>query len=283
MDKIVKAPMKIKLIMMTFALFPFFGCTNAKEKELVSVYYCRYGMRSDDRIAIRAEKTAETYTVEFEKGPYKENGSTSFEIAQSDFDALARILSGMSKPRRERRGYIRDLTQHIDVRFIKKGRQVSRSYSINQRMDKKTAELQSQAIDLMYRWIDRYKQQFEIRVTYSKGIATPTEIYTHAEPAELVEDLGVFVERLDPDRDKQTGGRNDYSHRWRALKPGLATVWLQELGMGYDPSKLTEEFEPYGCYIIDENLHVQYSKEETEAARERFKNQLVQDSEVFGE
>ena len=56
MDKIVKAPMKIKLIMMTFALFPFFGCTNAKEKELVSVYYCRYGMRSDDRIAIRAEK-----------------------------------------------------------------------------------------------------------------------------------------------------------------------------------------------------------------------------------
>lgn len=283
MDKIVKAPMKIKLIMMTFAFFSLFGCTNAQEKQLVSVDYRRYGMRSDDRICIYVRKTAETYTVKFEKGDYKENGSTSFEITQSDFDALARILFGMSKPHRERRGYIRDLTQSLDVKFIKTGRRVSRSYSINQRMNKKTAELQRQAIDLMYRWIDRYKQQFEIRVTYSKGIATPTEIYTHAEPAELVEDLGVFVERLDPDRDKQTGGRNDYSHRWRALKPGLATVWLQELDMGYDPSKLTEEFEPYGCYIIDENLHVRYSKEETEAARERFKNQRIRDGEDFGE
>lgn len=283
MDKIVKAPMKIKLIMMTFAFFSLFGCTNAQEKQLVSVDYQRYGMRSDDRICIYVRKTAETYTVKFEKGDYKENGSTSFEITQSDFDALARILFGMSKPHRERRGYIRDLTQSLDVEFIKTGRRVSRSYSINQRMNKKTAELQRQAIDLMYRWIDRYKQQFEIRVTYSKGIATPTEIYTHAEPAELVEDLGVFVERLDPDRDKQTGGRNDYSHRWRALKPGLATVWLQELDMGYDPSKLTEEFEPCGCYIIDENLHVQYSKEETEAARERFKNQRIRDGEDFGE
>ena len=111
----------------------------------------------------------------------------------------------------------------------------------------------------------------EIRFTYSKGIATPTKIYTHAEPADLVEDLGVFVERLDPRRNKRPGGSNDYSRRWRALKPGVVTVWYKELDIGYDASKLTKEFEPAACYVIDEDLHVRYSKEETEAARERFK------------
>ena len=272
-----------KTMVMTLAFLSLFGCTNAQEKQLVSVDYHRYGMRSDDRIMIRAKKTAETYTVEFEKGDYKENGSTSFEITQSDFDALARILFGMGKPHRERRGYVLDLTKSLDVKFIKNGRRVSRSYSINQRKNKKTAELEKQAIDLLYQWIDRYKQPFEIRVTYNKGIATPTEVHTHAEPADLVEDLGVFIERLDPDSGIHCGGSNDYSHRWRALKPGLVTVWLQELHVGYDPSKLTVEFEPRACYIIDENLHVRYSKEETEAAQERFKNQQVQDGEDFEE
>lgn len=39
----------------------------------------------------------------------------------------------------------------------------------------------------------------------------------------------------------------------------------------YDANKLPEDYEPYGCYIIDENLTVTYSKEETEAAQERFR------------
>ena len=264
-----------KLIIMTLVLFYFFGCTNtnAEKKELVSVDYHRSGMRSDDRINIRVKKTAGTCIVEFEEGSYKENNSTSFEITQSDFDELANILFEMSKPRRERRDYIRDLSEHLDVKFIKNGKEIVRSYSINQRKDKKTLKLESQAIDLMYQWIDRYKRQFEIRVNYSKGIATPTEIYTHAEPADLVEDLGTFIERLDPNRDNQCGGSNDYSHRWRALKPGVVTVWFEELMGGYDASRLTEEFEPHACYIIDENLNVHYSKEKTEAARERFKQQ----------
>lgn len=258
---------------MTLALFSFFGCANAQEKELVSVDYHRSGMRSDDRIEIRVKKTAEAYTVEFEEGCYKKNSSTSFAIMQSDFDSLANILFGMSKPHRERRGYVRDLMEHLEVEFIKNGKSLSRNYSINQYKDKKTAELEKQAIALMRRWIDRYKRQFEIRVTYSKGIATPTEIYTHAEPADLVEDLGVFTERIDPNSGIQCGGSNDYSHRWRALKPGVVTIWLHELSLWQDVSNFIEDYEPTACYIIDENLNVHYSKEETEAARERFKQQ----------
>lgn len=260
-----------KLTIMTLAILSFFGCANTQEKELVSVNYHRSGMRSDDRIDITVKKAAEIYTVEFEEGCYKENNSTIFEITKSDFDSLASILSKMGKPHKERRGYIRDLMESLDVKFIENGREISRNYSINQRMSEKTAKLKNQAIALMYQWIDKYKQRSEIRINYSKGIATPTEIYTHAEPANLVEDLGTFTERIDPNSGNQCGGRNDYSHRWRALKPGIVTVWLNELGIDEDTSKLTEEFEPYGCYIIDENLNVTYSKEETEAAQERFK------------
>ncbi|MGB4654695.1 MAG: hypothetical protein WBH98_04605 [Bacteroidales bacterium] len=263
--------MKTKLIIMTLSLSSLFGCANAQKTELISADYHRSGMRSDDRISIRVKKITETYTVEFEKGHSEETNSTSFEITQNDFDKLANILFGMSKPRKERRNFIRDLMEHLDVKFIKNGKVVSYNYSINQPMDEKTAELQNQAIDLMYLWIDKYKQRSEIRIYYSKGIATPTEIYTHADPADLVEDLGTFTERLDPNRDNYCGGSNDYSHRWRALKPGVVTVWFEELMGGYDASRMTEEFEPHSCYIIDENLNVRYSKEETETAREKFK------------
>ena len=260
-----------KSIIMTLALIPFFGCASAQSKELISVYYHRSGMRSDDRISIKVKKTAETYAIEFEKGTYKENNSTSFEITRSDFDELSSILFKMSKPGKERRGHVRDLMESLDVEFVQNGKQVSRRYSINQDMNKKTAELKEQAIDLLYERIDKYKKQFEIRVNYSKGIATPTEIYTHAEPADLVENLCKFIERLDPNSGNQEGGTNYYSHRWRALKPGVVTVWFEELIPGPDIDEFPEEFEPHACYVIDENLHVRYSKEETEAARERFK------------
>jgi len=262
--------MKTKLIIMTLALFSFLGCTNAQTKELSSVSYHRSGMRFDDCTDIRVNKTADTYTLVFETGR-DENNTISFEIEKSDFDELATIVFGMSKPRKERHGYVRDLMKSLQVSFIKNGKTVYLNYSINQRKNKRTAELEKQAVNLMYDWIDRYKKQFEIRFNYSKGIATPTEIFAHAEPADLVEDLGVFTERLDPDRNIQCGGRNDYSHRWRALKPGIVTVWLHELSLGDDVSNFTKDYEPTACYIIDENLHVRYSKEETEAAQERFK------------
>jgi hypothetical protein len=263
--------MKTKLIIMTLALLSSLGCTNAQKKELVSVSYHRSGMRIDDCTDIRVNKKADTYTLVFETGR-DENNTISFEIEKSDFDELATIVFGMSKPRKERHGYVRDLMKSLQVSFIKNGKTVYLNYSINQRKNKRTAELEKQAVNLMYDWIDRYKKQFEIRFNYSKGIATPTEIFAHAEPADLVEDLGVFTERLDPDRNIQCGGRNDYSHRWRALKPGIVTVWLHELSLGHDDvSNFTKDYEPSACYIIDENLHVRYSKEETEAAQERFK------------
>jgi hypothetical protein len=265
--------MKTKLIIMTLALLSSPGCTNAQTKELSSVSYHRSGMRFDDCTDIRVNKTADTYTLVFETGR-DENNTISFEIEKSDFDELSTIVFGMSKPRKERHIYVRDLMKSLQVSFIKNGKTVYLNYSINQRKDKKTAKLEKQAVDLMYKWIDRYKKQFEIRFNYSKGIATPTEIVAHAEPADLVEDLGVFTERLDPDSDIQCGGRNDYSHRWRALKPGIVTVWLHEVSLGDDVvSNFTKDYEPSACYIIDENLHVRYSKEETLAAQERFKKQ----------
>lgn len=265
--------MKTKLIIMTLALLSSLGCTNTQTKELSSVSYHRSGMRFDDCTDIRVNKTADTYTLVFETGR-DENNTISFEIEKSDFDELATIVFGMSKPRKERHVYVRDLMKSLQVSFIKNGKTVYLNYSINQRKNKKTAELEEQAVDLMYKWIDRYKKQFEIRFNYSKGIATPTEIVAHAEPADLVEDLGVFTERLDPDSDIQCGGRNDYSHRWRALKPGIVTVWLHEVSLGDDVvSNFTKDYEPSACYIIDENLHVRYSKEETLAAQERFKKQ----------
>ncbi len=264
--------MKTKLIIMTLALLSSLGCTNAQKKELVSVSYHRSGMRIDDCTDIRVNKKADTYTLVFETGR-DENNTISFEIEKSDFDELATIVFGMSKPRKERHGYVRDLMKSLQVSFIKNGKTIYYNYSINQRKNKKTAELEELAIDLMYDWIDKYKKQFEICFNYSKGIATPTAIYTHAEPADLVKDLGEFIERLDPNRDEQCGGTNYYSHRWRALKPGVVTVWLHELSLGYDDiSNFPKDYEPTACYIIDENLHVRYSKEETEAAQERFKN-----------
>ena len=104
--------MKTKLIIMTLALLSFPGCTNAQTKELSSVSYHRSGMRIDDCTDIRVNKTADTYTLFFETGR-DENNTISFEIEKSDFDELATIVFGMSKPRKERRGYVRDLMESL--------------------------------------------------------------------------------------------------------------------------------------------------------------------------
>lgn len=259
-----------KLIVMALTILSFLGCSSAQYRELVSVRYHRSGMHIDDRTNIRVKKTAEeTYTVEFEEGRSEESNYISFEITQSQFDSLANIVFQMDRPGRERRGYVLDLTQYFDVEYIKNGKETSRRYSINQRMNKKTSELQNKAIMFMAQLVGKYRQRSEIRISYSKGIATPTDIYTHAEPADLVEYLGDFVEDRNQGKD-ECGGSLSGTYRWKALKPGVVTVWFEELDMGYDEGRLTEEFEPYGCYIIDENLTVSYSKEETEAAKERF-------------
>ncbi|NLX67540.1 MAG: hypothetical protein GXZ19_12395, partial [Bacteroidales bacterium] len=87
------------------------------------------------------------------------------------------------------------------------------------------------------------------------------EIYTCVEPADLVEDLGSFLEKRDSGSDMQTGGRNDYSYRWRAVKPGIVKVWLEELKNDYDPENLPIEFKPYSSYEIDEDLMVKRVEE----------------------
>lgn len=69
----------------------------------------------------------------------------------------------------------------------------------------------------------------------------------------------------------KTGGNREYTHRWRALKPGIVTIWLEELNAGYDAENLTKEFAPKACYIIDENLRVTYSKEDTKKTKQKYK------------
>ena len=57
-----------------------------------------------------------------------------------------------------------------------------------------------------------------------------------------------------------------------SVKPGVVTVW-SESHYHYTAEELTKEFEPCYCLIIDENLNVHYSEEETKAVK-RF-NQVV--------
>ena len=252
--------MKTKLMISTFTFLSVLGCSNAQEKELVSVSYSRSGMSIDDSFSIKVQKTAESYTVKLEKGRYVENGGTIFEITKADFDSLSAIVFKMNKPGRVKY-LIYDLSEWFDVTFTKKGKTVKRSYSIEQRMNEKTMTLKSQAIELMGHWIYNYNKQFEIRVSYSKGIDTPTEIYTHVEPCDLLEYVGEFVD----------AGRRNSTYLWKALKPGKVLVWVNELSS--NDSTFHEKYEPYGCYIIDENLKVTYSKEGTEAAKQKYKEE----------
>lgn len=264
--------MMLKLMIATFTLLSFLGCSSLQNIELKSVKYNRTGMSIDDRIAITAKKTEETHIIEFEVGRYVENNIKSFEIKQKDFDSLANIVLQMSKPKREHSFQVLDLMENFDVEFVKDGKTILRNYSINQYMNRKTAELQNQAVALMKKLIDNYyNKQFEIRLSYSKGIATPTKICTFADPTDLLEDLGEFVEYSNSKHNEQTGGSKEYTYRWKALKPGKVTIWLKEVGLKYDPDNLIKDFEPKGCYMIDDELKVTFIKEDTDALIKKFR------------
>ena len=263
--------MMLKLMIATFTLLSFLGCSSSQKIELKSVKYNRTGMSMNDCITINVKKTEETHIIEFEVGRYDENNRISFEIKQKDFDSLANIVMQMSKPNREQSFQVLDLMENFDVEFVKDGKTILRNYSINQYKNRKTAELQNQAVNLMEKLIDNYKKQFELRLSYSKGIATPTKICTYAEPADLVEDLGEYVEYSNPKHNEHSGGSKDYTYRWKALKPGKVTVWLREVGLDYDTNNLIKDFEPKGCYMIDDKLKVTFMKEDTDALIKKFR------------
>ena len=85
-------------------------------KELVSVSYHRSGMRSDDCTDIRL-KTADTYTLVYEKG---RNEAIRLVLRLRKANLMSwQLLFSMSKPRKERRIYVRDLMESLQVSFIK--------------------------------------------------------------------------------------------------------------------------------------------------------------------
>ena len=183
------------------------------------------------------------------------------EIAESDFRKLENWLNRMGRQGRRLKMDEDGWVETLEVNCLSKGKPMTRRYESTHRLDKRSDRLMENAISLMFELKDNYYRQFEIRIYYSKGIATPTEIYTYVEPADLVEDLGEFLEKRDPDYGKQTGGQNDYSYRWRAVKPGIVKVWLLEEMNDFDPKNLPIEFKPQR-YEIDENLIVKHVKED---------------------
>lgn len=259
--------MKTVIMLTTLTLFSFIGCLKAQQKQLVSVEF-DYSVKSTNyRLAVTVKKADDTYN-----GTYQEKlmqKPATFPITKTDFDELAKIIMKMRKPAKKRMHPVtnEDREGRFTVIFNSKGKDITRKYEIDEFSPKKETDLKNEAIDLTKKWIDQHKAKSEIHVRWYTSLPQVRRIYTHVEPADLVEYLGRFVDKSNHPKDEMPGGNQSGSFRWRALKPGVVTVWMEE----HYSDNFPEEFEPHGCYIIDENLHVHYSKEETEAARERFK------------
>lgn len=247
--------MSTKLIFMVLTVLSGYGTfSETPEKELVSVVYHMKSAVSGLSSTISTEKTDDKYMLTYHRESMEQ--PEKIEIAEADFRKMENWLLGMKKQGRKKKVEKDVWFEILEVSYINKGKLVTNRYESSHRLDKRSDRLMKDAISLMFELKDNYHRQFEIRIYYSKGIATPTEIYTYVEPAGLVKDLGEFLEKRDPNYDKQTGGSNDYSHIWRAVKPGIVKVWLKELMNDYDAEKLRQEYNPYGCYEIDENLMV---------------------------
>lgn len=240
---------------MAIMLLNYFGCHSVTpRRELTRVYYYYAGIYPEFAMSIIVEKTDDSYRVTYQKRPMSH--PETFDIPAADFKKLSDIVLRMKKQGKETDEENRYVKPFFEVELIEKGNPITRRYEAQYKLDKKSKNLKREAIDLIFDWEDEYSKQFEIRIPYSKGIATPTEIYTHVEPAGLLVDLGGYLERSDPMQEKQPGGTNHYSYRWRAVKPGTVKVWLKELMSDYEADSLSREFEPYGCFEIDEDLKV---------------------------
>lgn len=248
--------MKTITMVTTLTLFGLFGCLKAQEKQLVSVHYFRSGMGIDDSISRTVKKMDDTYICEFKEELMEE--VETFIVNKADFNALAEIVLSMKRPILKHNLFTSDKNETLTVVFNRKGKNVTYKYDRKHRLNKKTADQRHQAVELVKRLIDRYRNRNdEIRIYYSKA-NTGNKVYTHAEPADLVEGLGEFAEHVEPKDDEPTSESNKYSYRWKALKPGFVTIWKDEISLS--GSEIPEEFKSYHYYTIDENLNVEYLK-----------------------
>ena len=261
--------MKTKLMMITYTILCCFGCTMAQKKELVSVSFDYSVELINYRLTVTVEKTGDTLS-----GTYQEKLMQKPEIftfTETDFDELAKIVAQMDKPSKKCNQPITDESREgtFTVVLNSKGKDITCEYEIGKFSAERETNLKNEAIDLIKRWIDRHKGKSEIRIGWTRALPVHLCFSVHAEPADLVEYLGEFVEQRNQ-RDDMCGGGESGTHRWKALKPGVVTVWSIESYYHLEAEELTKEFEPCCCFIIDENLNVHYSKEDTEVAKKKF-------------
>ncbi len=261
--------MQTKLMMITCTILSCFGCTMAQKKELTSVSFDYSVERIDYRLAVTVEKTGDTFSGSFQERPMQK--PETFTLTRDDFNELIEIVVRMGKPAKKRDKPVTDESREgtFTVVFNREGKDVVHQYEIGKFSAERETNLKNEAIDLIKRWIDRHKRKGEIRIGWTRALPVHIWLSVHAEPADLVEYLGEFVEQRNQ-RDGMSGGGESGTHRWKALKPGVVTVWSEESHYHYTAEELTKEFEPCCCFIIDENLNVHYSEEETKAAKERF-------------
>lgn len=261
--------MKTKLMMITCTILSCFGCTMAQKKELVSVSFDYSVERIDYRLAVTVEKTGDTFSGSFQERPMQK--PETFTLTGDDFDELTKIVVQMGKPAKKSDQPVTNESREgtFTVVLNSEGKDITCEYEIGKFSAERETNLKNEAIDLIKRWIDRRKEKSEIRIGWTRALPVHLCFSVHAEPADLVEYLGEFVEQRNQ-RDDMCGGGESGTHRWKALKPGVVTVWSIESYYHLEKEELTKEFEPCCCFIIDENLNVHYSKEETEAAKKKF-------------
>lgn len=253
--------MKKTVIMISLSLLTACGAhSNTIGKELTSVTYHLKATVPGHSRTVSAERTDIGYLLTYHKENMEQ--PDKIEITEADFKKLEKSLLEMKKQKWRKKVDKDEWVETMEVNYTYKGKLFSRRYDSTHYLDKKSYQLKEDAITLMFELKDNYHKQFEIRIYYNKGIATPTEIFTHAEPSDLVEDMGSFLEKRYPNFNKQTGGSNEYSYRWRAIKPGRITVWFAELIPSLESEGFPEEFQPYGTYEIDKNLKVKRIKQE---------------------
>lgn len=94
----------------------------------------------------------------------------------------------------------------------------------------------------------------KISLSYSKALWTPTKIVSFAEPSELVEDLWSFLDNNENEQEAPWSTRY-YNHIWKAIKPWIVKIYLQEVSLDNDEKNIEKDFDPK-LYRIDENLNV---------------------------
>lgn len=109
------------------------------------------GMQIGDRSSTSITKTAEGYFLTIGGGSPER--FEKFPIDKTDFDALAELVLAMKKPKKKPDHLVMDMTSNFRVDFKKEGKSFSYEYTLGHDLDDRTAQLMSDAHDLMNKLI----------------------------------------------------------------------------------------------------------------------------------